>query len=41
MAQLRLVMGDSLQAYTNYKKALEFNNGNKRAKKYVEDYKTR
>lgn len=41
MAQLRLVMGDSLQAYTNYKKALEFNNGNKRAKKYVEGYKTR
>ena len=30
--------GDSLQAYNNYKKALELNNGNRRAKEYVEHY---
>jgi len=30
--------GDSLQAFNNYKKALELNNGNKRAKKFVEAY---
>lgn len=33
------ISGDSLQAYNNYKKALEFNNRNGRAKKYVESYK--
>lgn len=31
--------GDSLQAYNNYKKALELNNGNRRAKEYTEAYK--
>ncbi|WP_299888686.1 tetratricopeptide repeat protein [uncultured Lacinutrix sp.] len=30
--------GDSLEAYNNYKKALEFNSGNKRAKRFVEAY---
>ncbi|MCB0463411.1 MAG: tetratricopeptide repeat protein [Flavobacteriaceae bacterium] len=30
--------GDSAQAFTNYKKALELNKDNKRAKKYTEDY---
>jgi len=30
--------GDSLQAYNNYKKALEFNTGNKRAKRFIEKY---
>jgi tetratricopeptide (TPR) repeat protein len=30
--------GDSLQAFNNYKKALELNNGNKRAKQFVETY---
>ncbi|MGB1308281.1 MAG: tetratricopeptide repeat protein [Oceanihabitans sp.] len=29
---------DSLQAFNNYKKALELNNGNRRAKKYVNAY---
>lgn len=30
--------GDSLQAFNNYKKALKLNNGNKRAKQFVEVY---
>ncbi|MBT8260318.1 MAG: tetratricopeptide repeat protein [Flavobacteriaceae bacterium] len=30
--------GDSLQAYKNYKKALELNTGNKRAKRFIESY---
>jgi len=30
--------GDSLQAYESYKKALEHNTGNKRAKTFIEDY---
>jgi len=39
LGQVYLVSGDSLQAYKNYKKSLEFNNGNKRAKRFVETYK--
>jgi len=31
--------GDSLQAFNNFKKALEYNTGNKRAKRFVEAYK--
>jgi len=30
--------GDSLQAYNNYKKALELDNGNRRAKRFVDAY---
>ena len=30
--------GDSLQAFNNYKKALELNSGNERAKEYVKNY---
>lgn len=30
--------GDSLQAFNNYKKALEYNNGNRRAKQFIEAY---
>ena len=30
--------GDSLQAYTNYKKALKFNTGNRRAKRFIAAY---
>lgn len=30
--------GDSLQAFNNYTKALEFNSGNKRAKEFIEAY---
>lgn len=33
--------GDSLQAYNNFKKAVELNSGNKRAKEFVEDYRKR
>lgn len=33
--------GDSTQAYTYYKKALEFNNRNKRAKRFVEAYENK
>jgi tetratricopeptide (TPR) repeat protein len=32
---------DSLQAFNNYKKALKYNNGNKRAKQFVEAYKNK
>jgi tetratricopeptide (TPR) repeat protein len=32
--------GDSLQAFNNYKKALELNNGNRRAKEYVDAFNT-
>jgi tetratricopeptide (TPR) repeat protein len=39
LGQAYLVSGDSLQAYTNYKKSLEFNNGNKRAERFVNQYK--
>lgn len=39
LADAFLRSGDSLNAYFNYKKSLELNTGNKRAKKYLEDYK--
>ena len=39
LADAYLRHGDSLQAFNNYKKALEYNNGNKRAKQYIEAYK--
>lgn len=39
LADAYLKSGDSLQAFYNYKKALELNNGNKRAKEYVNNYK--
>ena len=38
LADAYLRNGDSLQAYNNYKKALELNSGNKRAKKFIESY---
>ena len=31
--------GDSLEAFNNYKKALEYNSGNRRAKEFIEAYK--
>ncbi len=36
LADAYLRSGDSLNAYNNYKKALELNTGNKRAKKFIE-----
>ena len=41
LGQAYLVSGDSLQAYNYYKKTLEFNNGNRRATKYVTDYENK
>ena len=41
LGQAYLVSGDSLQAYNNYKKAYEFNTGNRRAKRYVDSYKAK
>jgi tetratricopeptide (TPR) repeat protein len=38
LADAYLRSGDSLQAFTNYSKALELNTGNDRAKSYVEHY---
>ncbi|NCO64788.1 MAG: tetratricopeptide repeat protein [Flavobacteriales bacterium] len=38
LADAYLRSGDSLQAFVNYSKALEYNSGNKRAKNYVELY---
>ncbi|RKE97952.1 tetratricopeptide repeat protein [Ichthyenterobacterium magnum] len=38
LAEAYLLSGDSLQAYTNYNKSLEFNNGNTRAKEFIEAY---
>ena len=38
LADAYLRSGDSLQAFTNYSKALELNTGNDRAKRYVEHY---
>lgn len=34
-----LAQGDSLEAYTNFKKTLELNNANSKAKNYVEAYR--
>lgn len=39
LADAYLSSGDSLQAYKNYKRALEFNNSNRGAKRFVEQYK--
>ncbi len=39
LAEAYLKSGDSLQAFNNYKKALELNSGNKRAEDYVNSYK--
>ncbi len=39
LAEAYLFTGDSLQAYHNYKKALEFNTGNRRAKRFLKVYK--
>lgn len=41
LADAYLRSGDSLQAYTNYKKAHELNTGNKRAKEYIAKYEKR
>jgi len=41
LADAYLRKGDSTQAYTNYKKALELNTGNRRAKRFVESYNTK
>ena len=41
LGQAYLVSGDSLQAYENYKKAYEINNGNRRAKKYMDAYNSK
>jgi tetratricopeptide (TPR) repeat protein len=38
LADAYLRSGDSLQAFTNYNKALELNSGNKRAKRFVDMY---
>ncbi len=38
LGQAYLVTGDSLNAYKNYKKAYKINNGNRRAKKYIDAY---
>ena len=38
LADAFLRSGDSLQALNNYKKALELNTGNKRAKRFIEAY---
>ena len=38
LAEAYLRNGDSLQAYTNYKQAYDFNTGNNRAKVYVDAY---
>lgn len=41
LADAYLRSGDSLQAFTNYSKALELNTGNERAKKYIKVYNER
>lgn len=38
LADAYLRSGDSLQAFTNYSKALELNSGNERAKRFIENY---
>lgn len=38
LAEAYLEVGDSLQAFNNYKKVLELNSENRRAKKYVNTY---
>jgi len=39
LGEVYLRNGDSLQAYNNYKKTLEIYSDNKRAKKYIDNYK--
>lgn len=41
LASCYLKSGDSVQAYKCYKKALEFNNRNRRAKRFVEAYENK
>lgn len=41
LADAYLRSGDSLQAFTNYSKALELNSGNDRAKDYIKAYNTK
>ena len=38
LGEAYLLNGDSLEAYTNYKKTLKFNSSNSRAKKFVDSY---
>ncbi|WP_295833308.1 tetratricopeptide repeat protein [uncultured Winogradskyella sp.] len=38
LGQAYLVYGDSLNAYKNYKKTYKLNKGNRRAKKYIDNY---
>jgi len=38
LGEAYLISEDSLQAYINYKRALEYNTGNRIAKKYIEAY---
>lgn len=38
LADAYLYSGDSIEAYNNYKKALKYNTGNRRAKKFVAEY---
>lgn len=38
LADAYVITGDSLQAFNNYTKALEFNKRNKRAKRFIEAY---
>ena len=40
LADAYLRSGDSLQAFNNYKKALELNSGNERAKSFVKNYRS-
>ncbi|WP_299116715.1 tetratricopeptide repeat protein [uncultured Winogradskyella sp.] len=39
LAEAYLISGDSLQAYHNYKKALQYDNGNRHAKRFLNVYK--
>ncbi len=39
LADAYLMHGDSLQAFYNFKKALKYNNGNRKAKRFVDAYK--
>jgi hypothetical protein len=36
-----ILIKDSLQAYTNYKKALDLNNRNRRAQEFVKDFEAK
>ena len=40
LGEAYLKSGDSLEAYNNYKKALELNPNNMRAERYLNAYKT-